>query len=61
MSHSNRPDNPSKPAGSKLFSAFTMGRNGSMVVDREKLHESDGYKRQVAALVELKKLGARAK
>ena len=50
MANTDRSGNTTKPAVAKPFSAFTMGRNGSMVVDREKLHESDGYKRQIAAL-----------
>jgi hypothetical protein len=56
MANTDRSGNTTKPAVAKPFSAFTMGRNGSMVVDREKLHESDGYKRQIAALAELKRM-----
>jgi len=41
--------------GRFLFSSFTMARNGAMVVDREKLHQSEGYKRQIDALSELRR------
>ncbi len=44
----------SASTGRFLFSTFTMAGNGTMVVDRAKLHASEGYKRQVAALNELK-------
>lgn len=37
------------------FSAFVMGRRGNMVVDRDALHASVGYKRQIEALSELRK------
>jgi len=40
--------------GRFLFSSFTMASNGTMVVDRSKLHASEGYKRQVKALDELR-------
>lgn len=43
----------STSSGRFLFSSFTMARNGTMVVDRSKLHTSEGYKRQVDALTEL--------
>jgi len=33
-----------------VFSGFKTGRKGNLIVDRQKLHESDGYKRQVEAL-----------
>lgn len=45
----------STSTGRFLFSSFTMARNGAMVVDRNKLHASEGYKRQVEALNELRK------
>jgi len=35
------------------FSTFRTSKDGGMAVDREKLHQSAGYKRQVDALVEL--------
>lgn len=35
------------------FSAFRMSSNGAMVVERNKLHSSEGYQRQVKALAEL--------
>lgn len=35
------------------FSAFRATKDGGMSVDRTKLHQSAGYKRQVDALVEL--------
>ncbi len=37
-----------------MFSGFKMASNGAMVVERSKLHDSDGYKRQVEALTVLK-------
>lgn len=40
----------STSSGRFLFSSFTMTRNGAMIVDRNKLHASEGYKRQVEAL-----------
>ncbi len=39
--------------GSFKFSAFRMSSNGAMVVERSKLHSSEGYQRQVKALAEL--------
>lgn len=44
----------SENTGRFLFSSFTMTRNGTMAVDRTELHASEGYKRQVAALNELR-------
>jgi hypothetical protein len=38
-----------------------MARNGAMVVDRNKLHDSEGYKRQIEALNELKQKRERDK
>lgn len=35
---------------SKAFSTFSVGRNGGLVVDRKRLHESQEFKRQVDAL-----------
>jgi len=40
--------------GRAMFSGFKMASNGAMVVERNKLHASDGYKRQVQALTVLK-------
>lgn len=41
-------------SGRVTFSGFKMASNGAMVVERNKLHDSDGYKRQVQALTVLK-------
>lgn len=41
-----------------VFSDFKTGRKGNLVVDRQKLHESDGYKRQVEALRRLAEVKA---
>lgn len=41
-------------SGRAMFSGFKMASNGAMVVERSKLHDSDGYKRQVQALTVLK-------
>lgn len=41
-------------SGRAMFSGFKMASNGAMVVERNKLHDSDGYKRQVQALTVLK-------
>lgn len=40
--------------GRSMFSGFKMASNGAMVVERSKLHDSEGYKRQVQALAVLK-------
>jgi hypothetical protein len=40
--------------GRAMFSGFKMASNGAMVVERSKLYDSDGYKRQVQALTALK-------
>jgi hypothetical protein len=37
------------------FGAFRAAKDGGMAVDREKLHQSPGYRRQVDALLELSK------
>lgn len=37
-----------------MFSGFKMASNGAMVVERSKLHASEGYRRQVQALAVLK-------
>lgn len=54
MTDPKRGHSPDENKAEKPFTAFNMGRNGTMVVDRAKLHESEGYKRQVAALDQLK-------
>lgn len=41
-------------SGRAMFSGFKMASNGAMVVERNKLHDSDGYKRQVQALTVLR-------
>ena len=41
-------------SGGAMFSGFKMASNGAMVVERNKLHDSDGYKRQVQALTVLR-------
>jgi hypothetical protein len=43
----------SKRDTSGAFATFRTAKDGGMAVDREKLHQSPGYKRQVDALVEL--------
>lgn len=55
--------NTAQPSGTGrfLFSSFNMARNGAMVVDRNKLHASEGYKRQIEALNELKQKRERSK
>ena len=42
-----------KRGSSGEFSTFRTAKDGGLAVDREKLHQSVGYKRQVDALVEL--------
>jgi hypothetical protein len=41
-------------SGRPVFSGFKMANNGAMVVERSKLHASEGYRRQVQALAVLK-------
>jgi hypothetical protein len=51
-------DTHKKPASGNVGvqEIFVLDQNGMLSVDREKLHASDGYKRQVKALRELSAL-----
>lgn len=52
-----------QPVGSlwNRFAAFKNAKDGGVVVDRGQLHQSSGYKRQVAALLLLSKQTPRKK
>lgn len=41
-------------ADSAAFTGFEYNRNGGLTVDRDALHESPGYKKQVAALKDIR-------
>lgn len=44
-----------KPAGGASRVAFLAAKDGGLTVDRDALHRSDRYKRQIEALVEISK------
>src|SRR5574337_1536035 len=54
------PDGSDAPIRDEPFTGFRDGKRGDLVVDREALHASPGYKRQIAALAELRNVQAQA-